>query len=95
MRVLVRFLHVQSKAVEEVDVEAGTFREVPALPVDGSELVPWDEATEHEVSVQAPLARLLAGGLTTPFERPGGAGSSPSTPSPASSPGGRSAAAGR
>jgi hypothetical protein len=72
VRVLVRFLHVQSKAVEEVDVEAGTFREVPALPVDGSELVPWDEATEHEVSVQAPLARLLTGGLTTPFERPGG-----------------------
>jgi hypothetical protein len=72
VRVLVRFLHVQSKTVEEVDVEAGTFREVPSLPVDGSELVPWDEATEHEVTVSAPLARLLAGELTTPFERPGG-----------------------
>jgi hypothetical protein len=72
VRVLVRFLHVQSKAVEEVDVAAGTFREVPSLPVDGSELVPWDEATEHEVTVSAPLARLLAGELTTPFERPGG-----------------------
>jgi hypothetical protein len=72
VRVLVRFLHVQSKTVEAVDVEAGTFNEVPALPVDGSELVPWDEATEHEATVEAPLARLLEGELTTPFERPGG-----------------------
>jgi hypothetical protein len=72
VRVLVRFLHVQSKTVEEVDVEAGTFREVGALPVDGSELVPWDEATEQEVTVEAPLARLLEGELVTPFERPGG-----------------------
>jgi hypothetical protein len=72
VRVLVRFLHVQSKTVEAVDVEAGTFHEVPALPVDGSELVPWDEATEQEVTVEAPLARLLEGELVTPFERPGG-----------------------
>jgi hypothetical protein len=72
VRVLVRFLHVQSKTVEAVDVEAGTFHEVPALPVDGSELVPWDEATEQEVTVEAPLARLLEGELAAPFERPGG-----------------------
>jgi hypothetical protein len=72
VRVLVRFLHVQSKTVEAVDIEAGTFREVPALPVDGSELVPWDEATEQEVTVEAPLRRLLEGELATPFERPGG-----------------------
>ena len=95
VRVLVRFLHVQAKTVEVVDVEAGTFNEVPALPVDGSELVPWDEATEQEVTVEALLARLLAGELVTPFERPAGAGSSPSTPRPASWPGGRSGAAGR
>ena len=72
VRVLVRFLHVQSKTVEAVDVEAGTFHEVPALPVDGSELIPWDEATEQEVTVEAPLQRLLEGELATPFERPGG-----------------------
>ncbi len=72
VRVLVRFLHVQAKTVEVVDVEAGTFHEVGALPVDGSELVPWDEAAEQEVAVEAPLARLLAGELVTPFERPGG-----------------------
>src|SRR4029450_519081 len=72
-RVLVRFLHGQAKSVEAVDVEAGTFHEVPALPVDGSELIPWDEATEQEVTVTAPLTRLLAGELVTPFERPGGA----------------------
>jgi hypothetical protein len=72
VRVLVRFLHVQAKSVEAVDVEAGTFREADALAVDGSELVPWDEAAEQEVTVQAPLARLLAGQLVTPFERPGG-----------------------
>ena len=72
VRVLVRFLHVQAKTVEAVDVEAGTFHEVDTLPVDGSELVPWDEAAEQEVTVEAPLARLLAGELVTPFERPGG-----------------------
>jgi hypothetical protein len=72
VRVLVRFLHVQAKTVEVVDIEAGTFHEVDALPVDGSELMPWDEAAEQEVTVEAPLARLLAGELVTPFERPGG-----------------------
>jgi hypothetical protein len=72
VRVLVRFLHVQSKTVEAVDIEAGTFHEVQALPVDGSELIPWDEAAEQEVTVEAPLARLLEGELSTPFERPGG-----------------------
>ena len=72
VRVLVRFLHVQSKTVEAVDIEAGTFHEVPSLPVDGSELIPWDEATEQEVTVEAPLSRLLEGELATPFERPGG-----------------------
>jgi hypothetical protein len=72
VRVLVRFLHVQAKTVEVVDVEAGTFHEIGALPVDGSELVPWDEAVEQEVTVTAPLARLLEGELVTPFERPGG-----------------------
>jgi hypothetical protein len=72
VRVLVRFLHVQAKTVEIVDVEAGTFHEADTLPVDGSELVPWDEAAEQEVAVEAPLARLLEGELATPFERPGG-----------------------
>jgi hypothetical protein len=72
VRVLVRFLHVQAKSVETVDIEAGTFHEAASLPVDGSELVPWDEATEQEVEVEAPLARLLAGERATPFERPGG-----------------------
>jgi hypothetical protein len=72
VRVLVRFLHVQAKTVEVVDVEAGTFHQADTLPVDGSELVPWDEAAELVVAVEAPLARLLEGELTTPFERPGG-----------------------
>ena len=72
VRVLVRFLHVQAKTVEAVDVEAGTFHEADTLPVDGSELVPWDEAAEQEMAVEAPLARLLEGELATPLERPGG-----------------------
>src|SRR4029453_6269418 len=46
---LFRSRHVQAKTVEVVDVEAGPFREVDTLPVDGSELVPWDEAAEQEV----------------------------------------------
>jgi hypothetical protein len=70
--VLVRFLHVQAKSVEAVDIEGGTFREVPTLSVDGSELVAWDEATEHEVTLEVPLARLLDGELVRPFDRPGG-----------------------
>jgi hypothetical protein len=72
VRVLARFLHVQAKTVEAVDIEAGTFHEADTLTVDGSELVPWDEAAEQEVTVTAPLSRLLAGELVTPFERPGG-----------------------
>ena len=66
------FRTCRPRPVEVVDLDAGTFNEVLALPVDGSELVPWDEATEHEVTVEALLARLLAGELVTPFERPGG-----------------------
>ena len=72
VHLLVRFLHVQAKTVEEVDVGGGTFHQVPALQVDGTELVGWDEATEQEVTLQVPLARLLEGELVTPFERPGG-----------------------
>jgi len=72
VHLLVRFLHVQSKTVEAVDIEAGTFNEVPGLQVDGSELLPWDEATEQEVTVEAPLAQLLEGELVAPITRPGG-----------------------
>jgi hypothetical protein len=72
VHLLARFLLVQAKTVEEVDIGGGTFHEVPALEVDGTELVPWDEATEEEVTLQVPLARLLEGELVTPFERPGG-----------------------
>jgi hypothetical protein len=72
LHVLVRFLHVQAKTVEAVDIGAGTFQEVASLQVDGSELLPWDEATEQDVTVEAPLARLLEAELVVPFERPGG-----------------------
>ena len=71
LHVLVRFLQVQAKTVEEADA-GGTFREVDALRVDGVELLPWDEGVEQEVTVEAPLARLLQGELLVPFERPGG-----------------------
>jgi hypothetical protein len=72
VRVLVRFLHVQAKTIEAVDIDAGTFIEVPSLMVDGSELIAWDEAAEQEVTVEAPLERLLEGELVVPFERAGG-----------------------
>jgi hypothetical protein len=83
VRVQVRFLHVQSKTVEEVDVEAGTFREVGALPVDGSELVPWDEATEQEVT-RLPWPACSRVSWRRRSSARAAAGSSPSTPPTAS-----------
>jgi hypothetical protein len=71
LHVLVRFLQVQAKTVEEADIGGGTFREVDALRADGSELLPWDEGVEQEVTVEVPLARLLQGELVVLFERPG------------------------
>jgi hypothetical protein len=71
LHVLVRFLQVQAKTVEEADLGGGTFREVEAVRVDGSELLPWDEGAEQEVAVEVPVARLLHGELVVLFERPG------------------------
>jgi hypothetical protein len=68
--VLVRFLHLQRRTVEEAD-GAGGFRPVASLQVAGSVVTAWDEAAERERQLTVPIAALLAGGVDTPFEMPG------------------------
>jgi hypothetical protein len=69
--VVVRFLHLQRRTAEEAD-GAGGFRPVASLWVAGSEVTTWDEAAEREQQLTVPIAALLAGGVDTPFEVPGG-----------------------
>lgn len=56
-----RFLHVRHR-----DVRDAADRSVEALPVDGADVVAWDEATERTVPVELPLADVLAGPVTVP-----------------------------
>ena len=69
--VAVRFLHLQRRAAEEAD-GAGGFRPVASLQVAGSVVTTWDEAAERERQLTVPVAALLAGGVDTRFEVPGG-----------------------
>jgi hypothetical protein len=69
--VVVRFLHLQRRTAEEAD-GAGGFCPVASLRVAGSEVTTWDEAAEREQHLTVPVAALLAGGVDTPFEVPGG-----------------------
>jgi hypothetical protein len=68
LRVVVRCLQVQSRTVEEATDHG--FRPVGSLTVDGGELLTWDEATTQEADATVPLADLLAGERTVPFELP-------------------------
>lgn len=69
LHVRVRFLQLQRRIVEV----APDFRPVPSMvTVDGTEHTTWDEAVEREVDAVAPVADVLAGGITVPFEVPGG-----------------------
>ncbi|HEY6279674.1 MAG TPA: hypothetical protein VIX86_25480 [Streptosporangiaceae bacterium] len=69
--VVVRFLHLQRRTAEEADGTGG-FRPVASLRIAGSEMTTWDEAAEREQQLTVPLAGLLAGGMDTAFEVPGG-----------------------
>ncbi|MEA2501410.1 MAG: hypothetical protein QOD01_1521 [Actinomycetota bacterium] len=58
----VRFLHVQAKVVEAVHGDG--FTPVETLTVDGTSLITWEEAVEHQVDLAVPVATLLAGAQT-------------------------------
>jgi hypothetical protein len=62
----VRFLHVQAKVVEAAHGEA--FTPVETLTVDGTSLITWEEAVEHQVDLAVPVAKLLAGAQTIPID---------------------------
>ena len=62
-----RFLHVQAKVVEAAD-DGGAFNPVETLEVDGRSLISWEEAVEHQVDLQLPVAQLLAGEQAVPLE---------------------------
>ena len=66
VRVLVRFLHVQSTTVEAVDVEAGTFHEAPSLPVRRPSYVSPSLARARSCHATPPVRGLIAS--TTPSE---------------------------
>ncbi|HVD14302.1 MAG TPA: hypothetical protein VNK73_07615 [Actinomycetota bacterium] len=72
LHVKVRFLQVQAREVEEVDVADGTFHPVPALRIDGDEVIAWEEGVDRAVDVQASVAELLDGELAVPFRLDGG-----------------------
>jgi hypothetical protein len=62
VRVLVRFLHLQRRTVENAAGEARDY-----LTVDGTEYTAFDEAAEHEQHVVATVAELLAADKRTEF----------------------------
>jgi hypothetical protein len=62
----VRFLHVQAKVVEAFHGEG--FAPVETLSVDGTSLITWEEAVEHQVDLAVPVAKLLAGAQTIPID---------------------------
>jgi hypothetical protein len=59
VRVLVRFLQLQDRAVQGVSPETGELHDVGALYVDGTEYTSWNEAAEREQQVTVRVAALL------------------------------------
>jgi len=62
----VRFLHVQAKVVEAAHGDG--FTPVETLTVDGTSLITWEEAVEHQVDLAVPVAKLLAGAQMIPID---------------------------
>ena len=61
-----RFLHVQLKTVEAAG--AGGFTPVETLTVDGATYITWEEAVEHQVDLDLPVAMLLVRPETIPVD---------------------------
>ncbi|MFJ6656276.1 hypothetical protein ACIQNG_07930 [Streptomyces sp. NPDC091377] len=71
LAVELRFLRARRRTVERAR-EDGGFEPVPELRLADRVLVPWDEGVEERVEAVVPVAELLAGEVTIPFERPAG-----------------------
>ncbi|MGP3975734.1 hypothetical protein ACTWQF_17345 [Streptomyces sp. 8N114] len=72
LRVLVRFLQLQSKHVERRAHRDGPWEFVESLEVNGELQLSFDEAVPHETVIELPLAELLEGERTYPVGAPGG-----------------------
>ncbi len=59
LSVLVRFLRLQRRTVQEIPPGPGAAREVPELTVAGTTYTSWDEAAEQEQAASVPVAALL------------------------------------
>lgn len=73
VHVVVRFLHVQHRAVEAAQPAPGGSAEVAGPTPEDAVARPWDEAVERELAWALPLGRLLDGaGAEQPFAFPAG-----------------------
>jgi hypothetical protein len=59
VRVLIRFLHLQHRAVQGVSPESGKLHDVGTLYIDGTSYTSWNEAAEREQQVTARISALL------------------------------------
>ena len=66
--VLVRFLQLQRRTVQAAAPLDGGFTEVSSLEVDGSDVTPWDEASERDQQATVSLTALLEGEIEIPFQ---------------------------
>ncbi|HEY4464620.1 MAG TPA: hypothetical protein VGN41_18280, partial [Streptosporangiaceae bacterium] len=76
VEIMLRFLHVQQRLVQEVAGPAPSglapsglaqWRDVPALTVDGTEFTQFTEAAEHEERADLAVADLAGAGAELPF----------------------------
>lgn len=76
LAVELRFLRARRRTVQRALADGG-FETVPELRLADRVLVPWDEGLEERVEAVVPVADLLAGDVTIPFDRPAGEDSEP------------------
>jgi hypothetical protein len=57
--VVVRFLQLQRRTVQQVPPGGGEPQDVDGLQLDGAEYIPWDEAAEQQQQVTAAVSALL------------------------------------
>ncbi|BDM70444.1 hypothetical protein HEK616_39310 [Streptomyces nigrescens] len=69
LSVELRFLHAQRRTVQRLCPD-GEFETVDELELPDRVLVPWDEATEERLTLDAAVTELTGAGRTLPFTRP-------------------------